>query len=217
MPIWAFLKSKKKSKIHKPTGQHRRANSAGQNLAVHLHLGIRDSPLRTALFPSLPEKKNGLQENLFLFKPLNGGRDLSVVHHQQCCPPRSFHNCPHLTAHDVRTPFHDANDHPLLKENPAQYLKYLYLMFLTGKACLDFCKNSKDRRLKKLHISLWQWWLKNSNLKFSEVSSAFRQRCSKTGMQQILWFPRTFHYTSVKRPSLLKLQVFELGGVLWSF
>lgn len=45
----------------------------------------------------------------------------------------------------------------------------------------------------------------------------FRQWYCKTGMQQILWLPHTFHYTLAKRLSLLKLQAFELSGVLWSF
>lgn len=81
---------------------------------------------------------------------------------------------------------------------------------------LGFCRSSKDSgRLKKrrercvsfsMQTTFRQWWPKNSNLKFREVSWACRQWSSNTGMQQISWLPCAFHYTSAERHSLLKLQ-----------
>lgn len=223
MPIWAFRKSKKKSKIYEPTAQHRGANSSGQNSVVHLYLRDKGLSFEDDSVPifAREEKKwftRKVKEAIFPFFRLRTGEET----YQSCntnnaVPPEAL-----KTARNVRTPFHDANDHyefwgKKKKKESSTVFKCPFLMFSTRKVHLGFHKNSKDKRLKKLHTSLWQWWLKNSNLKFSEVSSVFRQWCSKTGMQQILWLPRTFHYTSAKRPSLLKLQAFQLSGVLWSF
>lgn len=212
MPIWAFLKSKKKNKIHEPTAQHRRANSSGQNPAAHLHLGDKGLSFKDAAVPVFAREEQKWfmrkvkEAVISFFGHWTRGRDLSAGRHQQCCPPQlSQLSTPNNIMSSLLFMMQMTTNKEYLK-------KYLNIhMFLT------FRENSKDKRLKKPHTSPWQWCLKNSNLKFSEVSSVFRQLCSKTGMQQILWLPRTFHYTSAKRPSQLKLQAFELGGVLWSF